>query len=227
MPEENLESCPRCGSQLEEGSVFCTSCGYSLGDTPGVTYTPPAADKRYTEHLFTGFNVAMRQPMVFIPSILGGLLGSLIGSRGLGLGIISGIVVFLFSFASIDMSRNAYSNRPLDLNESLRYVISRAVEFLIAAIVAGVLSVTFILIPVAILMIVVMVVDETGIGNAVSKSFKVIRSDLSDVILIILVSIVGSFIIGWVPLLSSLLTSMLNVIVGLAFIDMYVTYKRR
>jgi hypothetical protein len=39
------------------------------------------------------------------------------------------------------------------------------------------------------------------------------------------VSIVGSFVISYVPFVSTLLDAALNVVVGLAFIDLYANYK--
>jgi hypothetical protein len=87
------------------------------------------------------------------------------------------------------------------------------------------MAVTIILIPVVILMFVIMVMDETGITNAISKSLDVLRADLGDVLLILLVSIIGSFVISYVPFVSTLLDAALNVVVGLAFIDLYANYK--
>ncbi|HUV55370.1 MAG TPA: hypothetical protein VMW03_09215, partial [Candidatus Krumholzibacteriaceae bacterium] len=129
------------------------------------------------------------------------------------------------NFASIDMSRDAYQSEALDLGESVNYVTGRIVEFIVAAIVGGLMAVTIILIPVVILMFVVMVMDETGITDAVSKSLDVLRADLGDVLLILLVTIVGSFVISYVPFVSTLLDAALNVVVGLAFIDLYANYK--
>jgi len=41
------------------------------------------------------------------------------------------------------------------------------------------------------------------------------------------VSIVGSIILGIVPYISDLLVSALEVIIGLAFIDLYYLYKKK
>jgi hypothetical protein len=70
-----------------------------------------------------------------------------------------------------------------------------------------------------------MVIDETGIMDAFSKAFKVLFADIMDIIIVLIVAIVGFFITGYIPYLSTLLYSVLNVIIGLAFIDIYVNYK--
>jgi hypothetical protein len=72
-----------------------------------------------------------------------------------------------------------------------------------------------------------MVLDETGMWDSFSSALNVIRAELRDVIVILLISIVASVIVGYVPFFSSLLDSVINVIVGIAFIDIYVTYQSK
>ena len=230
---EKKKVCPECGSEIIEGSRFCTNCGASLDPVEGEPSAAGERKRSYVEHLTIGFNVAASQPMVFVPAVLAGVIGALIywatmGSMGFTatlLSIAASIIAFVLNFASIDMSRDAYMNEPLDLGESVNYVTGRFVDFIVAAIVGGLMSVTIILIPLVLLMFVVMVMDETGLTDAISKSLDVLRADLGDVLLILLVSIVGSFVISYVPYVSNLLDAALNVVVGLAFIDLYANYK--
>jgi hypothetical protein len=97
--------------------------------------------------------------------------------------------------------------------------------FLVAAIVGGIMAVTIFLIPVVLLMFCIMVVDETGLTSALSKAFSVLGADLKDILLILLVNILGAVVVSFVPLVSGLLVSALNVVIGLAFIDLYHNYK--
>jgi len=225
----NLTFCPKCGSQVEEHYAVCPSCGAKLkGDPP---------EKRTaTQHLSLAFNIASSKPIVFAPVILGGVISSItdqiaVDTPGFGalwfiLSIIGSVIVFMLNFASTDMERNAYTDRPLDLMASMSYVASRFLTFLLASIVAAVLYITIILAPVAYMMMVVLVVDETGIGDALSKAFSVISSDLSDIIVLIILSILGNILLGWIPLVSWVLTACFGVIMTIAYIDVYEQHKR-
>ncbi|MGQ9679671.1 MAG: hypothetical protein ACUVV4_02750 [Candidatus Bathyarchaeia archaeon] len=140
--------------------------------------------------------------------------------------LIGGIISYVMFLASLDMSRDAYLDRQLDLGESVRYVLSRLGTLIVASIIGVVFSATIILIPVAILMFVIIVVDEESIGASISKSFSVLGERLGDIIIILLVAIVGDVILGLIPLIGELLSSCLKVIVGISFIALYFNYKK-
>jgi hypothetical protein len=232
-----MKSCPKCDAQNEDDVNFCQQCGYNFS-IDSSSYTEPKFEDRREkgaiEHLQIGYNIALNQPIVFLPSIISGLLGILVGYlpwdfgfSTLLIGMVASIVSFILGFASTDMSRDAYLKQPLDLGKSVNYVVGRFFEFFIAAIVGGILSLTIILIPVVIFMFVIMVLDETQLWDSFSSALDVIRSDLGDVIAILILSIVASLVVGYVPFFSSLLDSVINVIVGIAFIDVYITYRNK
>ena len=248
--------CPKCGKEVEEGAAYCPSCGASLREgAPGEVPGGYPSDVGAVEHLSIAFNLAMAKPMVFVPAILGSIISSLIGlassafvgasgwpwwsggafigparpglaGAGILFGIVGAAISYVLGFASIDMSRDAYVNEPLDLMRSVNYVLGRLGTFIIASVVGAIMAITIILIPVVLFMFVIIVVDDTGIGSSISRAFSAIGRDLGDVILVIIVAIVGSAILGFVPLIGDLFTTALNVIMGLAFIDIYLRYKR-
>lgn len=246
--------CPQCGNEVPEDAAYCVTCGEKLkGPRTRDETTAPAGA---ADHLSTAFKLATEKPMVFAPALIGGVISIIIsriwtgpmgvyGFSELGstpsaspfltpflamMGIaslIGSIISYILHFASIDMSRDAYLDQPLDLMSSVNYVLRRMLTFIIASIVGGLLSITIVLIPVVILMFVILVIDETGIGDAISKAFRVLMYDLGDVIIVLIVSIVGSIVLSWVPFISSLLGACLDVVISLAFIDIYFHYKGR
>jgi hypothetical protein len=240
MPEIT-NYCPYCGAAIEEGIKFCPQCGKKIDNSPEAPrpITPVTViheQKRgATEHLTIGYSVALANPVVFLPALLSGIIGLVVTSTqsfvGLGgilvLQLVNILVSFILGFASTDMSRDAYNKQQLDLGQSIGYVFKRFVPFLIASIIGAILSFTVVLIPVVMFTFVIMVIDETGLMDALSKALKVILADFMDVVIVIIVAIVGFFVTGYIPYISTLLYSALNVIVGLAFIDIYVNYKNQ
>jgi len=251
-----MPSCPKCGEEVEERSVYCRNCGVRLKrDVGEAEPSKYRVDAGAMDHISLAFNLAMAKPMVFAPALLGAIIGFLISRTSDALfgpvswtlwqgdpfswpaysgslvsaavlTIIGGVIGYILNFASIDMSRDAYVDEPLDLMNSINYVLRRIGTFILASIVGFLMAITIILIPVVIFMFVIIVVDETGIGSAISKAFSVIGSDLGDVVVVIIAAIVGSIILGFIPYIGGLLTKLLNVIIGLAFMDIYYRYKQ-
>jgi hypothetical protein len=186
----------------------------------------------------------MEKPMVLAPVLLGSLISTLINPTGstpwspleasysptlllVSLVALAGsILVYILNFATIDMARDAYLGESLDLGRSMNYVVGRIGTFIVASIVGALMSITVILIPVSILMFVVIVMDETGVGAAVSRAFNVLMADIGDVTLILVVSIIGTVILSFVPWIGGILTACLGVVIDLAFIDVYDQYKK-
>jgi hypothetical protein len=235
----DLPFCPKCGRDVDEGLIYCPDCGQRLGDRGGERMRGPS-DRRAMEHLTLGFNLAMAKPMVFAPVLLGGIISAFIdnlwGPDPTGfapilffasiVSIVGSIITFALNFATIDMARDAYTDQPLDLGRSFNYALSRFLTFFIASIVAALLSFTIILIPVAILLVVIIVMDETGIMDAISQAFNVLSRDLGDVIILLVASIAGSFLLGWVPIVGGLLAACYNVVLDIAYIDVYHQYRQ-
>jgi len=238
--------CTNCGASVEEDALTCPQCGNKLqADDTGTPNTPPSSSienvvgKRSegpTDHLTTGFNVAISNPIVFVPALIGGVISVIISYMTSGLyflswmsllELISTIISFTLGFASLDLARDAYDKKVLDLGQSISYVLKRFGSFFIAALFGAILSITVVLIPVVILMFVIMVVDETGIIDALGKAFKVLLADLGDIIIILVVTIIGSFILGYIPFLSTFLVDALYVVISLACIDLYTNYKHQ
>ena len=219
--------CSSCGKEIEEGTEFCPHCGKNV--TTGKRVRRPRDDfgTGITGNLNLAFNLALSKPMVFVPAVLSGLISAVLDNAGetFFLGVIISLVMaaisFLLNFASIDMSRDAYVGDPLDLMGSVNYVLERFLTFLVASIVGAVMTITVILIPVALLMFVIIVMDETGIGEAVSEAVGVVGRNLGDMLVLFVISVLGFILLAFVPLAGGLLNSCFGVVLNLALMDLY------
>lgn len=245
--------CLNCGERLKPVETApVPPAAPRIGWTPSGA--PPPVEGAIG-HLNLALNLATSQPMIFVPALLGGIISdvlSFISRQLLGpfawlswwaypqafgaymvyillsglISLIGAIISYILFFASLDMSRDAYLKTPLNLSESMSYVVSRIGVFIVASIAGAILSLTIILIPAVILMFVIMIVDEAGIAASLSKAFNVLGRDLGDVLILIAIGIIGGLILAFIPFIGGLLATCLNVVIGLAFIDVYYNYKR-
>lgn len=222
--------CRNCGKEVGETEKFCPDCGAQI---IGKAVKIPAEAPKYgaqtgvMETLSKGVNIISAKPMVLVPALLGAVISAVLsvlsigGAYGILLNLIGAIISYVLGFASLDMSRNAYLNRELNLSKSIQYVIERIGTFIVASIVGALLAITIILAPVAILMFVVIVVDETGIVKAASRAFQVLGARLVPIIIILVISGAAGIILGMIPFVGSILVAAFNVLIALAFIDIY------
>jgi len=251
---ETDKFCPNCGYPIA-GIGEEARAPRPPTPPPPSPPPPPPAEVQKTDAMSAlqrGVNIISTKPLVLAPALIGAVisailstiatfwfmplgfwwLGGLFAPRllalvaiGILLMLIGGIIAYILNFVSLDMSRDAYLNQALDMGKSIRYVLGRLLTFIVASIVGAILMITIILIPVAILMFVIVVVDETGIGSAVSTALRVFRERLSDIVILAIISIVAGFILGLIPVIGPILAAVVNVIVGLAFIHIYINYK--
>ena len=71
----------------------------------------------------------------------------------------------------IDMANDYFKNRSLDLNKSLNLVINRIGVLIVAAVIAAICSITIILLPVALFIMVITVIENLSVVESVKKSF--------------------------------------------------------
>ena len=135
------------------------------------------------------------------------------------------ILSFVLNIASLDMARDAYLNRDMNLLKSLKYITKNLGTFLMASLLGALLSFVVYLAPLAILILAVLIVDEEGVIDSILSTFKVIKDRFSPSILIILISIIAFLLIDAIPIVGPVLNAMFNVFLGLTFIDLYSDYK--
>ena len=136
------------------------------------------------------------------------------------------IVSNLFTFATIDMARNAYLENDLSLERTAGYVRSRLGVFLVAGVVSLLLQLTFVLIPLSILFFMVLVVEDTGIRAALSKGFRLGIDNFGTVTGLIILWIVSFLVFGMIPYVSEITRAIPGVVLYVALIDLYYQSER-
>jgi hypothetical protein len=246
---QGAKFCGNCGYTLTADQAVPPRSPPPGPGAPSGPYRPTSVRTDVGSALSKGVNIISSKPIVLVPAIIGAVVSAILSSIaaiffypigfsglftavyiglfivGIILSIIGGIIAYIMAFASLDMARDAYVDKPLSLGESVGYIVKRLGTFIVASIVGAILSITVILIPVVILMFVIMVVDEAGISASLSKAVKVIGARLGDIILLLIIDIVGAYILGLIPFIGPILVAAFNVLISLAFIDIYFHYK--
>lgn len=146
-----------------------------------------------TTSLSRAWNVILKNPLVLIPAlvpfiveILFGLLGFVFpGFYWVGL-FIAFILGWLALFVTVDMSNDAAKQQTPDLNRSLNAVTSRFGDLFLSALIAAVLAITVVLLPVALFIVVITVVEKTDAAEGTRRAFDFILKNLGEVIIFII-----------------------------------------
>ena len=203
------------------------------------------------ESISNGVEVALKYPVLFVPQLFPiaidlvfailarRVFPTIVGVPGgpvmrvpnlflLFLGtLISSIVGFITGCMIVDMSHDAMFGRAPDLSKSYGEVMSRIGPLIVAAIVAAILSITIILIPVAMFVMVIAVVEKLGAADSVKKAFSFVVDNLGTVIVFVLIVIIVSAILAFIPLIGRILLWLTNVIFTASTVYLYLKLRAR
>ena len=139
--------------------------------------------------------------------------------------LLIGGVSGLFSFTTYHMAWNGYRNEKIDLGSSSRYTFSRVGKFFIASIIANLFSLTVILLPAAMFMYGIMVVENTGIRNGLSGGFKLSLDKIGASVGLAVLFLILAIFLRTVPYVGEFLVFIPTVIIEIASLDLYMNYK--
>ena len=119
--------------------------------------------------------------------------------------LIASVIGFMASCIVVDMTSDLVHQKPLDLNKSLKLIRSKLDTLIISGIIVAVCFVTFILIPVALFIIVISILENTDAITSTKKSIALILNNLEEIgtflVLIVLTSIIFGFGFGIIPII--------------------------
>ena len=140
--------------------------------------------------------------------------------------VVLDVVSTLFTFATIDMARDAYLENDVGLGRTAGYVRSRIGLFLVAGVVGLLVQVTLVLFPLSILYFVVLVVEDTGIRASLSKGFRLGIENFGTVTGLIILWILSFILFGMIPYVSGVAMAIPSVVLYVALIDLYYQSER-
>lgn len=109
---------------------------------------------------------------------------------------IASIVGFITSCMIVDMANDVISERPMDLKKSMNLVMGRLGTLILAALISAVCFITFVLIPVALFIITIAIIEGTDAIESTKRAFNFVVKNLGEVIVFIIIVIVVALVLG-------------------------------
>ena len=123
------------------------------------------------------------------------------------------LVGFIAGLMIVDMANDKISGQPINLNKSLNVVMSRLGTLIVASIIAAVCAITFVLIPVALFIITIAIVEGKDAIESTKSAFNFVIKNLGEVIVfiivVIVIQIVLTFVFGIIPVVGTYLSDIL------------------
>lgn len=201
-----------------------------------------------TESISHGMNTSTKNPILFVPSLAPmviqllflilayevfsyqGLTWDWLGLRVVkypnpwlvwGGYFIASIVGFITSCMIVDMANDVINGRPMDLKKSMNLVTGRLGTLILAAIISAVCFITFVLIPVALFIITIAIIEGTDAIESTKRAFDFVVKNLGEVIVFIIVVIVVAIVLGigfaFIPVVGAYIGAIASWIVNVIF----------
>ncbi|MEM2643485.1 MAG: hypothetical protein QW502_00850 [Candidatus Bathyarchaeia archaeon] len=151
------------------------------------------------------------------------LFGSLIASI---LGFIAGCML-------VDMSNDVISGYQINIRKSLNLVIGKIGTLIIAAVIAALCSITIILLPIALFIIVIAIIDELDAIESTKRAFDFVIKNLGEVIIFIIIVIVVGVVFSYGfslipiigPYIGTIISWLLNVVFTVSAVYFYLSLR--
>lgn len=135
---------------------------------------------------------------------------------------IASIVGFLAFCMVVDMANDIINGRQIDLKKSMNLVIGRLGTLIVAAIISAIFFITFFLIPVALFIAVIAIIEGKDAIESTKRSFDFVVKNLVEVIIfiiiIIVVAVILSFGLAFIPVVGAYIGAIVSWIVDVIFI---------
>lgn len=184
-----------------------------------------------TQAISEAINLCLKRPILFLPAlapiiiqVIFQVLGYVVFPNSILIWVgyfLAALVGFIASCMIVDMANDSINGRTVDLRKSLNFVTGKLGTLIIAAIIAAICTITFVLIPVALFIITIAVIEQTDAVESTKKSFNFVIRNLGEVIVFIIIVIVAAIILGvgfaFIPVVGPYLGAILNWIISVVW----------
>lgn len=198
---------------------------------------------RSIESISKSLDITTKNPDIFLPAaapLVVHLLFTALAYEMVNVWLLWGgyflasIVGFVASCVVVDMANDIINGRSMSLNKSLKLIVDRLGALILAAIISAICFITVILIPVALFIITISIVEETGALQSVKTAVNFVVKNLGEAIIftiiVVVVSVILSFILGAIPIVGvyvePIIMWMINVIFIVATVHFYITLRQ-
>jgi len=146
---------------------------------------------------------------------------------------IAAILGFMASCMVVDMANDSINGQLVDLNKSLNVLMGRLGSLILAAIIAAVCYITFFLIPVAMFILTIAIIEKTDAIESTKRAFDFVLKNLGEIIVFIIIVIVAWVVLSvgfaLIPFigayLGAVISWLLNVVLTVASVHFYLSLK--
>ncbi|MGQ9719372.1 MAG: hypothetical protein ACUVWK_06025 [Nitrososphaerales archaeon] len=147
---------------------------------------------------------------------------------------IASIIWFIVGCMIVDMANDIINGRPMNMNKSMKVVTGRMGTLFVAAIISAIFFLLFFLIPVALFIITIAIIEGTDAIESTKRSFDFVVKNLGEVIVFVIIVIVVEIILGiglaFIPVVGAYLGAIgswiLNVIFTVAAVYFYLSLRQ-
>lgn len=192
-----------------------------------------------------GVDIVVKNPIIFLPSLIPIIIALIFNALAywvfveryivgatvitapnwvlLALGsFIAAICGFIAGCMVVDMVHDVLEQRKPDLSKSFSAVMGRVGVLIVLAIISAILTVIIVGIPIALFLIVVAIVEKTGVGESLSRSISFVSKNIGAVLVFVVIVIVVAIVLALIPVAGMVLSWIVNVIFTAAAVDLYV-----
>lgn len=134
--------------------------------------------------------------------------------------LIASILGFMAGCMLVDMSNDAINGYPINIRKSLNLVMGKIGTLIVAAIIAALCSITIILLPIALFIIVIAILDELDAIESTRRAFDFVIKNLGEAIVFIIIVIVGvifSYGFSLIPIIGPYIGTIINWLLNAVF----------